>query len=68
MGTLNCIKVPVIQLWYSVIVFLILLILFSGLKADLIERLYNFKVEVILIFRTEELNNLLYYSTSIYDK
>lgn len=29
-------------------VYLMLFILFSGLKADLIERLYNFKVEVML--------------------
>lgn len=28
--------------------YLMLFILFSGLKADLIERLYNFKVEVLL--------------------
>lgn len=28
--------------------YLMLFILFSGLKADLIERLYNFKVEVML--------------------
>lgn len=45
-----------------------LFILFLGLKVDLIERLYNFKVEVIFIFRIEEFNDLLYYSISIYDK